>query len=545
MTWQRNREAQLSSRMPTGSRPRSSASSFLKRVESHGRRSKDKPLIGIVNSWTDLLPGHLHLRELSRSVRDGILMAGGIPLEFNTVAPCDGYSNGLFGMRYVLPMRDIIADAIESMVMAHGFDGLVFLSGCDKIVPAQVMAAARLDLPSIFVTGGPMLPFNEFAPKGTPPILSMVSCPGPGACSGMGTAVSMQCLVEALGLSLPGSAATHAVHSEKYLMAKASGKRIVALVEEGLSARMILTSDAIHNALVTTAAAGCSTNVVIHLLALASELGVCLTLEDFDRIGREVPHLLGVYPSGPYFLLDVYRAGGIPALLNRVKEFLRGDALTVTGKSLRENNAGLESRDDDVIRELNNPYHPEGGIAVVKGNLAPDGAVVKTSSIPKEMMLFSGNARVYESEAEAIAGGLRHEYTAGDVIVIRNEGPKGGPGMPELLTVTELLFQLGLAEKVALITDGRFSGFSRGPCVGHVSPEAFIGGPLGLVRDGERITVDIENRRLTVDLSTGELARRRKDRVPIERSLSGALKKYAALVSQADTGCVTIPQEES
>ncbi len=501
-----------------------------------------KPLIGIVNSWNDLLPGHLHLRELARSVRDGVLAAGGVALEFNTIAPCDGYSNGLPGMRYVLPMRDIIADGIESMVCAHGFDGLVFLSGCDKIVPAQLMAAARLDVPSIFVTGGPMLPFNAFAPKGTPPIMSMVSCPGPGACSGMGTAVSMQCLTEAMGMSLPGSAATHAVHSQKYLMGHESGARIVAMIQEDLSFRKILTADALHNALVTTAAAGCSTNVVIHLLALADELDLSLSLDDFDRVGREVPHLLGVYPSGPYFLLDVYRAGGIPALLKRVADHLKVDALTVTGKTISDNIAAFACTDDDVIRERENPYHPEGGIAVLRGNLAPDGAVVKTSSIPASMHVFTGPAHVYESEAEAIEGGMRGEFGAGEVILIRNEGPRGGPGMPELLTVTELLFQLGLAESTALISDGRFSGFSRGPCVGHVAPEAFVGGPIALVEDGDVITVDIPNRRLSLEVPEQELTRRAEGWKPPRRVLSGALAKYAALVSQADRGCITKPE---
>lgn len=502
-----------------------------------------RPLIAIVNSWNDLLPGHLHLRELAKPVRDGILMAGGVPLEFNVIAPCDGYGNGLPGMNYFLPMRDLIADDVEAMAMAHCFDGLVFLSGCDKIIPGHLLAAARLDLPSIFVTGGPMLPFNAFAPEGTPPVMSMISCPGPGACSGMGTAVSMQLITEALGMSLPGSGATHAVHGQKYLMAKESGRRVVGLVEEGLSPRRILSAEALRNALVTTAAAGCSTNVVIHLLALARELGLPLELDEFDRVSREVPHILGVYPSGPYFLLDVYKAGGMPALLNKVKGFLAGEALTVTGASLAENISGAVCGDNDVIRDTDNPYHAEGGIAVLKGNLAPDGAVVKTSSVPESMMLFSGKARVYDSEEAAISGAVSGEYAKGDVIVIRYEGPRGGPGMREILTVTELLFQLNLADDVAVITDGRFSGFSRGPAVGHVSPEAFVGGPLALIEDGDGITIDVPGRLLSLDVTEDELRRRGEAFKPPARKLTGMLARYSAMVSQADKGCVLSPEE--
>jgi len=504
---------------------------------------ENRSLIGIVNSWNDLLPGHLHFRELAKSVRDGILMAGGVALEFNTIAPCDGYSNGLPGGKHVLPMRELIADAIEAMVLAHSFDGLVFLSGCDKIVPAQLMAAARLDIPSIFVTGGPMLPFNAFAPKDTPPILSMIHLPGPGACSGMGTAVSMQLITEVLGMSLPASGATHAVHSQKYLMAKESGKRIIGMVEEELTPSKILTPDAFHNAVVTTAAAGCSTNVVIHLIALACELGIDLHIEDFDKISREVPHILGIYPSGPYFLLDMYRAGGVPAMLNKLKDFLKNDTLTVTGQSLGKNNGPFACTDDDVIRDLDNPYHPEGGIAILKGNLAPNGAVVKTSSIPKGMFMFTGNARVFNSEEKAIQAALAGELKQGDVITIRYEGPKGGPGMRELLTVTELLYQQNLADSVALVSDGRFSGFTRGPAIGHVSPEAYIGGPLALVEDGDKITIDIPGRKLQINIGEDEIERRKKAFNPPERDLTGHLAKYAAMVSQADRGCVTIPGE--
>jgi dihydroxy-acid dehydratase len=499
---------------------------------------EEKPLIGIVNSWNELLPGHLHLREVARSVKDGVLMAGGIPLEFNTVAPCDGYSNGLDGMKYILPMRDIITDAIETMVLSHCLDGLVFLSGCDKIVPAQLLAAARLNLPCIFVTGGPMLPFDAFAPKGTPQIVSMISCPGPGACSGMGTANSMQFLVEAMGMSWPNSAVTHAVHHMKHIMAKQSGRRVVELVNQDIRPASILTADAFHNALVTVAAAGCSTNTTIHLLALAHELGLKLELDDFDRMSRKVPHLLGVYPSGTYFLLDVYRAGGLPALLNKLEGFLKYDSVTVTGKSLRENIASFTCSDDDVIRNLDNPYHKEGGLAVLRGSLAPGGAVVKSSGVPGNMLTFSGAARVFESEDEALEVAMGGGFRSGEVVVIRYEGPRGGPGMRELLAVTEMLFQLGLSESVALVTDGRFSGFSRGPAIGHVAPEAYAGGPLALVKNGDTIRLDIPNRRLDLEVEPAEIESRKKAWQPPQRKLRGHLARYAAMVSQADRGCI-------
>lgn len=512
-------------------------------VEACGIPTRDleeRPLIGIANSWNEMLPGHLHLRDLAKWVKDGILMAGGIPLEFNTVAPCDGYSNGLPGMKYILPMRDIIADAIETMTLSHCLDGLVFLSGCDKIVPGQLIAAARLNIPCIFVTGGPMLPFDAFAPKGTPQIISMITCPGPGACSGMGTANSMQFLVEAMGLSLPNSAVTHAVHNQKYIMAKESGRRVVELVNKSLKPADILTADAFHNALVTVAAAGCSTNTVIHLLALAHELNIQLSIFDFDRISRQVPHLLGVYPSGNYFLLDVYKAGGLPALLNKLSGFLKNDALTVTGKTLKENNAAFKCYDDDVIRNLDKPYHKEGGIAILTGSLAPTGAVVKSSGVPEGMLVFSGPARVFDSEEKAIDAAMNKEYKAGDVIVIRYEGPRGGPGMRELLTITELLFQLNLADSVALVTDGRFSGFSHGPAIGHVTPEAYSGGPLALVKDGDMIKIDIPGRKLDIEIAEKELAVRKAAWKPPQRKLTGHLKKYAAMVSEADKGCLVM-----
>ncbi|GAB4332212.1 MAG: dihydroxy-acid dehydratase [Candidatus Abyssubacteria bacterium] len=498
----------------------------------------NRPLVGIVNSWTELNPGHMHLREVADAVKAGVRMGGGTPLEFDTPAPCDGYGNGLEGMKYVLPQRDLIADSIETMVLAHHLDALVFIASCDKIIPGQLLAAARLDLPSIFVTGGPMLPFDLFLPKEAPRILSQLCCPSAGACSGMGTANTMQFLTEALGMSLPGSATTHAVQSEKIVQAKLSGKQVMHLLEFGLSARKIMTRRALDNAITIQMAAGGSTNAVLHILALADELNIPLKIDEFDEFSKRVPHICGGMPSGPYFIMDIHKAGGVPAIMLQLGDLIHTDAMTVTGKPVSDNLVGRWVLDEEVIRPLSNPFHAQGGIAILRGNLAPESAVVKQSGVPETMLVHRGPARVFENEAESIEASLKRDFKEGEVIVIRNEGPKGGPGMREILTVTEQLFQMGLEEKVSIITDARFSGFTRGPAVGHVSPEAYVGGPLAVVQNGDMILIDIPNRKLELEISPEEMDKRMRQWRQPKRTLNGHLAKYAALVSSAHTGAV-------
>jgi dihydroxy-acid dehydratase len=497
-----------------------------------------RPLVGVVNSWTELTPGHTHLREVADAVKTGVRIGGGTPLEFNTPAPCDGYGNGLEGMKYVLPQRDLIADSIETMTLAHHLDALVFISSCDKIIPAQLLAAARLDLPSVFVTGGPMLPFDMFLPKDAPRILSQLVCPSSGACSGMGTANTMQFLTEALGMSLTGSATTHAVQSEKIVQAKQSGMLVMQALEYDLTPRKIMNRKAIENAISVQMASGGSTNAVLHVLALADELGIALDILEFDAFSRRVPHICGGLPSGPYSILDIHKAGGVPAIMIQLGDLIHGDALTVTGKPVAENLVGRWVLDEEVIRPRSNPFHAEGGIAILRGNLAPDSAVVKQSGVPESMLVFRGAARVFENETESIGAALNREFKAGEVIVIRNEGPKGGPGMREILTVTEQLFQMGLEEQVAIITDARFSGFTRGPAIGHVCPEAWEGGPLAAVRSGDFIKIDIPNRKVELEISDKEMDKRLREWRRPERKLRGHLAKYAALVSSAHKGAV-------
>jgi dihydroxy-acid dehydratase len=497
-----------------------------------------QPLVGIANSWTELTPGHIHLREVADAVKSGVRMAGGTPLEFNTPAPCDGYGNGLEGMKYVLPQRDLTADFIEMMVRAHHLDALVLISSCDKIIPGQLMAAARLDMPAIVVTGGPMLPFDMFLPKDAPRVLSQLCCPGAGACSGMGTANTMQFLAEALGMSLPGSATTHAVHSEKLIEAKKSGMQIMKLLESDLTPRKIMSKKTLENAVMVQQAAGGSTNAVLHLAALANELNIGFEIDIYNAFGKEIPHICGGMPSGPYFILDIHKAGGVPAIMIRLKEKLHLDVMTITGKSLGDNLTGRLVLDEEVVRPLDNPFHDEGGIAILKGNLAPDSAVVKQSGVPEGMLVHRGPARVFDTEADAIAAAFNKEFQEGDVIVIRYEGPRGGPGMREILTVTELLFQMGLADSVSIVTDARFSGFSRGPAVGHVCPEAYEGGPLAIVQEGDIIEVNIPERRLQIELSEDEIQSRLKKWKRPERDDAGYLARYRALVSSAHTGAV-------
>jgi len=517
----------------------------------------DKPFIAVVNSFSEIVPGHMHLNQLAKFVKHGIRSAGGVPFEFNTIAICDGLVMGHKGMHYSLPSRELIADSVEVMVEAHRFDGMVLITNCDKITPGMMMAAARLNIPTIVVTGGPMLSGRFMGRKidiasvfeavgevaaGRMSIEELKTfedraLPGCGSCNGMYTANTMACIVEAMGMSLPGCATALAVSSAKLRIAKQSGEKIVELVERGVKALDIMTPKAFENAIVVDMALGGSTNTVLHLKAIANEAGVNLPLSLFDEIGRRVPHLCDMRPSGPFDLEELDNAGGIPALMKELSDFLHLDAMTVTGKTVGENIENAVVYDKHVIRPLSNPVHKEGGIAILTGNLAPRGAVVKITAISPKMLVHKGPAKVYDSEEEAMNAILNKEISEGDVIVIRYEGPKGGPGMREMLSPTAAIAGMGLSESVALITDGRFSGATRGPCIGHVSPEAAEGGPIAILEDGDIIDINIPKRTLNVELSEEEIKSRLEKWKPkppkIER---GYLKRYCALVQSADVG---------
>jgi len=517
-----------------------------------------KPIIGIANSFSELVPGHIHLRELAKDVSDGILEAGGIPREFDTIALCDGLCQGHSGMRYSLPSREIIADSVEAVVEGNQLDAVVMLASCDKIVPGMILAAARMKIPAIIVTGGPMLAghcdgydniclsnLREFVGQYQVGKMSyeelrkmeMASLPTVGSCSMMGTANTMSCLAEVLGLTLPRMGTCPAVSAEKRRLARASGKRIVAMVKEGITTDQILTRTALLDAVKAVMALGASTNSVLHLMAIAHEANVDLTLEDFDRASREVPYLCNLRPSGKYAVDVLHDNGGIPAVLKAIEDKL-DDHITVTGHTLKENIAAQPLVENDVIFPRSKPKNKEGGIAILRGNLAPDGAVVKASGVKPSMHVFTGKARVFDSMEDSMKAIEAGEIEPGTVIVLRYEGPKGGPGMREMFLVTALLVGRGMDESTALVTDGRFSGSTRGPCIGHVSPEAAAGGPIGLVEDGDLIHIDIPNRVLSVDVSDEVLAERKKHFKPLKKATSPMLKKYAALVSSADKGAV-------
>jgi dihydroxy-acid dehydratase len=506
---------------------------------------RNKPFIGIANSFFEFNPGHTHLRLISEWVKSGIWEAGGVPFEFGIPGPCDGMPNGLEGMRYILPLRDIIADSIELMARAHYFDGLVIVTSCDKINPGALMAAARLNLPSIIVTGGPAFMAIEFATKRvtdpmrmTPKeIIETVSCATCGACEIAGTASTGQCLMEALGMALPGSGTIPAVHTSRLNLSKESGKTIVKMVETNLTPTKIMTYNALENAVMSLMAIGGSTNYVIHLPAIAHELGIKLDLSLFDEISRKVPCLCGIYPNGSNTILDLYKAGGMIGVLKRIEEMLHKECMTVAGKTMGEILKGAHISDDEVIRPLDRPFHSEGGIAVLRGNIAPEGAVVKQSAVPHNMYSFRGRAKCFDGEEDAIEAILEKSVGAGDIIVIRYEGPKGGPGMREMLSVTTSLQMYGLDKSTALITDGRFSGASGGPAIGHVCPEASVGGPIALLKDGDTITIDIPNRRLEADLTGVELRSRFKQWKALKPKITkGYMARYAKMVSSASTG---------
>ena len=513
------------------------------------REQMTRPLVGVVNSFNEVVPGHMHLQQVARAVKDGVLAAGGTPMEFNTVAVCDGLAMGHDGMHYSLASRELIADSIECMVKAHCFDALVFIPNCDKVVPGMLMAAARCNLPSVFVSGGPMLSLDGKdlntvfeavgavnAGKMSEDELSEIecsACPGCGSCSGMFTANSMNCLCEAIGMALPGNGTIPAVYSQRTHLAKRAGMIVLDLLKNDLRPRDIMTAQAFHNALTVDMALGCSTNTVLHLPAIAAEAGVEFDLHTVNKISSRTPNMCRLAPAGKHHMQDLLRAGGVTAVMNQVSHLLNLDAMTVCGKTLGELVAGAEVKDPEVIHQ----YSAEGGLAVLYGNLAPDGAIVKRCAVRPEMLKFTGKARVFECEEDAVKAILTGLIVKGDCVVIRNEGPAGGPGMREMLSPTSAIAGMGLDADVALITDGRFSGATRGAAIGHVSPEAVSGGNIALVEDGDLIKIDIPNYSLELLVDENLLAERRSRKVfAPERQLSGYLKRYAALVSSADKG---------
>jgi len=519
----------------------------------------DKPFIGIINTWTEMNPGHVHLRSLSEAAKAGIRMAGGVPFEMNTIALCDGIAQGHLGMRRILPSRNLIADSIELAVDANRFDAIVILASCDKIVPASWMAIARLDVPAIMITGGPMMPGRFRGEQLVLPAareahgrmlrgeitkedfqeIELSLCPGPGSCSMMGTANSTSCLTEVMGLSLPGCGTAHAVDAKKLRIARESGEQILRLWEKDLKPSKVLTISALKNAITASMAFGGSTNIVLHLLALANELDIPLSLETFDEISRRTPFICNIKPSGKFPMLGLEDAGGVPAVLSELLGLLDLDVLTVTGKTLRENLAGVKNLNPEVILSRQKPLRNQGGIAILRGSLAPGGAVVKQSAVSEKIMVHTGPARVFDTEESAREAVFTNKIKPGEIIVIRYEGPKGGPGMPEMLSVTAALVGMGLAESVSLVTDGRFSGSTRGPCIGHIVPEAQEGGPIALVRDGDLISIDIPHRKLDLLLSPEEMEERRKTWFPPPLKVQrGYLKTYAEQVSSADKGCI-------
>jgi len=519
-----------------------------------------KPFIAVVNSWNDIIPGHMHLKKLAEAVKAGIRNAGGVPFEFHTIGVCDGIAMGHEGMKYSLPSREIIEDTIELMVKAHQFDGMVLIPTCDKIVPGHLMAAGRLDIPAIVVTGGPMLP--GYIDDGHKDFISVsegvgahrvgkisdddlkrlenFACNGAGSCAGMFTANTMACMTEALGLSLPGCATAHAVDAKKVRIAKESGERIVEMVKENLTPRKLVTFKSFENAIMVDMAVGGSTNTTLHLPALAHEFGLNLPLEKFDELSRATPHLISLRPGGSNFMLHFDRAGGVQAIMQRLSPKLHLEQRTVNGKTIGENLKELDivnpKLNKEIIGTLENPIHAQGGIAVLKGSLAPGGSVVKQAAVDPGMHVHTGPARVYDGEKAAMENILAGNVKPGDVVIIRYEGPKGGPGMREMLAATAALGGMGLLESVALITDGRFSGGTRGPCIGHVSPEAIEGGPIALVKEGDIIEINIPERALNLKISDEELKQRKAAFVPPKTEITGYLARYQRSVHSANTG---------
>jgi dihydroxy-acid dehydratase len=520
-----------------------------------------KPIIGVVNSFNEIIPGHVHLKNITQAVKHGVLGAGGTPLEFPTIGVCDGIAMNHKGMKYSLGSREHIADSIEIMATAHPFDGLVMVTNCDKIIPGMLIAAAKLNIPTVIISGGPMLAgeYNNKnvglekvfeaigqvkAGKMTESQLSnfeCAACPGFGSCSGLFTANSMNSISEALGMALPGNGTIPAVHADRIRLAKLAGKQILELIERDIKPRDIMTKQAFENAITTDMAIGGSSNTALHLPAIAHYAGIDFNLKDLDPYCEKTPHLCNLAPAGDHYMQDLNRAGGISAVLNRLKQgkLLNNDCITVTGKTIGENVEHAKVFDDDVIRPLDNPRHEKGGLTVLRGNIAPDGCVVKSAAVDPEMMEHSGPARVFHSEEEAMDAILGGKIEKGDVIVIRYEGPKGGPGMREMLSPTSSIAGMGLDKDVALLTDGRFSGATKGASIGHVSPEAAADGPISIIQEGDIIEININEKTLNVKISDVEIKDRLKNvKHPEPKITTGYMARYAKLVSSADTGAV-------
>ncbi|HOL50034.1 MAG TPA: dihydroxy-acid dehydratase [bacterium] len=521
----------------------------------------ERPLIGICNSGNEIIPGHIHLDSVCQATKSGVRMAGGTPIEFRTIGVCDGIAMGHEGMKYSLVSRELIADSIEIMAKSHGFDGLVLVASCDKIIPGMIMAALRLNLPAILISGGPMLAgvcpgagtvdlISVFEAVGKVSsgeiteqqlkILEDYACPTCGSCAGMFTANSMNCLAEVLGIALPYNGTIPAVHSARIRLAKQAGMKIMEMVKNNVSIKDITTMKSFENAIAVDMAIGASTNTVLHLPAIAHEAGIDLTLDLFDSISKKIPNLCKISPAGSHHMEDLDRAGGIPAVM---KELCQADLLhknekNVSGKTIGEIAEAAKNFDTSVIRKVSDPYSKEGGIAILKGNIAPDGSVIKQSAVVSGMMVHKGPAKVFNGEEDCLSAVLEGKINKGDVIVIRYEGPRGGPGMREMLAVTSAISGKGLGEYVALLTDGRFSGGTRGACIGHISPEAAEGGPIGCIQDGDIIEINIPDRKLNVLVSDQEISDRLKKIRHPEKKLSGILARYRAQVKSASTGAI-------
>ncbi len=523
------------------------------------REDIGKPFIGIVNSFTDVVPGHAHLRQIAEAVKEGVRAADGVPFEFNTIAVCDGIAMNHAGMKYSLPSRELIADSVEIMAEAHAFDALVFIPNCDKIIPGMMMAALRLNLPAIFVSGGPMLAGNldgkkidlntvfegvgaYAAGKMTEAELTLIeqqACPGCGSCAGMFTANTMNCLTEVLGMGLPGNGTIPAVDARRRVLARKAGEQVLKLLAQDIRPRSIITADAIFNAFTVDMALGGSSNSVLHLMAIANEAGIDFKLATVNEIGQQTPYLCSLRPAGPHHIEELDKAGGIPAVMGEVKTLLKLKCRTVTSKTLGENIAAVKNLNPEVIRPMKNAHSPTGGLVLLFGNLAPEGAAVKKAAVAPEMMQHRGPARVFDSEEEATKAIMGKKIKPGDVLVIRYEGPKGGPGMREMLTPTSLITGIGLEKEVALITDGRFSGATRGASIGHVSPEAASGGPIAAVKEGDMINIDIPGHKLAVELTDKEIADRLAKLPAFQpRIKTGYLARYTEKVTSASTGAV-------